>query len=239
MDSHSFDALIQAATHAPTRRGIVGLIAGAALSRLAWFDQTAAKKRRRRKGKKHHKRRRHHNTNQTPPSPLEDVPPPPPPPLPAPVITPDATCSQAPNGTSGTDGDSRLAHTFTAIGSGPLVRADLLLDKREGSNGDYVLRLSPVDGAEVPTNTVLAETSVANANVPVGESTVSFSFAAPFSIVSGTPYAVVLTRPGDDSFGWRFRNENPCAGRSFISTSQTGPFTTDNDDFIFATFVSS
>jgi hypothetical protein len=156
-----------------------------------------------------------------------------------PVLTPDATCSQISNGQSGADGNARLAHTFTALGSGPLVRADLLLVKRAGSNGDYVLRLSAVDGSDVPTNTVLAETSVANANVPVGESTVSFVFAAPFTIASGTSYALVLTRPGGDSFAWRFKNENPCAGQSFISLSQSGQFTTDNDDFIFATFISS
>ena len=181
--------------------------------------------------------KRHQQEPEPPPSPPADAPSPPPPP--ASVITPDAACGQISDGTAPAAGDDRLAHTFTALGSGPLVRADLLLAKGAGSNGDYLLRLSPVDGSGVPTNTVLAETSVANANVLIGESTVSFSFAAPFTIVSGTQYALILTRPGGDSIAWRFKGGNPCEGRSFVSQSQTDKFVPDSDDFIFATFVSS
>src|SRR5262245_18304241 len=138
MNTESFDVLIRASSQAPTRRGMVRLIAVAALSGEAWFDQAEAKHGRPHKRKKRHKRPKQ-NTNQIPPSPPADVPPPltPPPPPPAPVLTPDATCSQLPNGESGNVGDARLAHTFTAVGSGPLVRADLLLRKREGSIGDY------------------------------------------------------------------------------------------------------
>jgi hypothetical protein len=68
--------------------------------------------------------------------------------------------------------------------------------KQLGKDGDYVLRLSPLDGSGVPTNTVLVETAAADATVPLGESMVSFSFAAPFFVAAGTQYALVLTQRG-------------------------------------------
>jgi hypothetical protein len=135
-------------------------------------------------------------------------------------------------------GNARLAQTFTALGSGPLVRADLLIVRQLGEDGDYVLRLSPLDGAGVPTNTV-AETAVADATVPLGASIVSFFFATPFSVVAGTEYAVVLTRPEGIRFEWRFNSGDACPGTSFVSLDQTGQFSALTGDFIFTTFVSA
>jgi len=52
MDGSTFDELIRTTTQALTRRGALGLLAGAALSGLAGFDLTEAKKRRKKKRKK-------------------------------------------------------------------------------------------------------------------------------------------------------------------------------------------
>jgi hypothetical protein len=136
--------------------------------------------------------------------------------------------------------NGRLSQTFTALKSGKLVKAQLLLSEPAGSLGSYVLRLAPVDGAGVPTNGVLAEAAVSDANVPTGQSTVSFTFATPASIVAGTTYALVVTRPGSDKLVWLGQTGNNCTGTAYFSDSQIAQFVVlGNLDFNFQTFVSS
>jgi hypothetical protein len=138
------------------------------------------------------------------------------------------------------DEGSRLAATFTAKRSGKLVRAELLLSEPAGSLGDYILRISPVDGAGNPTNIVLAESALLDIEVPTGQSTVSFSFGSPASVQAGTDYALVVTRPGSDKLVWNGQNGNPCTGTSFISPSQNAAFIAVGAiDFAFKTFVKS
>jgi hypothetical protein len=56
MDGQTFDELTRATMQTPSRRGALGIFAGAALSGLAWFDQAEAKKRRRKNKKKKRKK---------------------------------------------------------------------------------------------------------------------------------------------------------------------------------------
>jgi hypothetical protein len=219
------------AAGASRRRLLVGAVGG--LAAVLWTtlgsSVTAKNTRRRRKNKTKNNRRktrRKRNRNAVAP-PLAVAP------------RPDASCSVDPDGATSTEGGGRLAQTFTATGCGPLVRADLRMEKLAGEDGDYVLRLSPLDASGVPTNTVLAETVVANAAVPVGESTVSFSFAAATPVAAGAQYALVLTVPAGNRFTWIGNNEDPCAGQGFVSTSPTDLFLEVSADFIFTTFLSS
>ncbi len=155
----------------------------------------------------------------------------------------DATCGGASDTNLGAfSGNNRLAQTFTALASGPLVSAQIRIDKLPGEPaGDFVLRLSPVaKSGEVnaPTNEVLAETSLADGVVPAGESTVTFSFAAPFPVVAGTEYALVLTRPGGGQFAWLGHGDS-CPGQAFAGPDQSGSFIDTDIDLIFSTFVRS
>ncbi len=137
--------------------------------------------------------------------------------------------------------DVRLAQTFTAFRSGRLLQTALQIDKSEGSFGDYVLQLGAVDTFGVPTNEVLAATTVANGSVPVGETLVPFTFAQPAAVVAGKQYALVLTRPGSDRLFWRGHFGDSCGGRSFNSGNLTVPFkgASIDLDLIFTTFVRS
>jgi hypothetical protein len=163
---------------------------------------------------------------------------------PGPTTRPDASCPRPPDEVVGgnvTDGNVRVAQTFTTLDSGLLVRAELLVRKFPASVGDYFLHLGTVDNFGVPTNEVLAVASAANPTVPDGESIVPFAFVSPFSVLAGTRYALVLTRPSSDDLLWLGRFGDSCPGRSFLSTDQTAPFdgVAAGTDLIFTTFVSS
>jgi hypothetical protein len=134
-----------------------------------------------------------------------------------------------------------LAQTFVALASGALVSAQLPLVKQPGTAGEYLLRLGPVDGSGLPTNDVLAETSVSNLSVPTGSSTVTFTFANPAAVAAGTQYALILTRPGSTHLQWDGHLGDTCAGRGFVSTDQAAPFAEEIEglDLIFTTFVSA
>jgi len=158
------------------------------------------------------------------------------------VVRADATCAGPGNsGLDSTDGNSRLAQTFTAITSGPLTRAELAIVKQPGTNGEYIVRMSPVDGSGVPANEVLAATSLSNLSVPDGASIAAFTFASPASAVAGATYGLVLTRPGSSHLQWDGVISGSCPGRSFVSTDQSAPFGAgvDGIDLIFTTFVNS
>jgi hypothetical protein len=160
---------------------------------------------------------------------------------PAPSTKIDAVCPGPVNDAFGIiDVSARLAQTFSAIASGPLVKAELRLIKAPASAGNYVLRLSPLDGAGVPTNIVLAEATVADASVPDGQSTVTFSFASPAAVAVGTSYALVVTRPGSDKLAWAGQTGNSCAGTAYMSPSPAGAFVAvGNIDLNFTTYVTS
>jgi hypothetical protein len=234
METRDIASLINALTIAASRRGLLAVLGGGLLLphlpglRLA---ETLAKQNgsRHRKRKRQTKRKKRKNRNQQI--------------APAPVTRVDATCGAGNLGTLPLPEENvRLAQTFTALASGPLVGADLRIGKPNGAGGDFVLRLSPVQQSGEtlpPTNDVLAETAIAEASLPVGELTANFVFANPFPVVAGTTYALVLSRPGGGSFSWIRSVDDICPGGAFTSPDETGGFLDTFGDFFFTTFVTS
>lgn len=149
-----------------------------------------------------------------------------------------ATCAAAETSGFGGTAPIRIAQTFTPSSGGALVRAQLKLQKLANSQGDYLLHLAPVDNFGAPTNEVLAAASVANAQVPVDISTVTFTFPVPARVTSGVPLALVLTRADDDVI-WHAVQGDACGGLTFESNDQAAPFTVfaTELDFIFEVFV--
>lgn len=220
MSTDYLTALPRFLQSATSRRG---LLAGLAASALAISPDgiTAKKKRKRKKGNKRKNKDR---------------------PQDLPQIQPDAQCAGANGAAVDSTPDGRIAQTFTAIGSGALVRAELEFVKPTGSLGDYILQLAPVDGFGFPTNEVLATVSLPSAQVPDGFPTVGmFTFPQPTSVEAGVQYALVLSRPEVGIVGWLGRLDNGCGGRAFSSEDRTGPFVGvgQNVDLVFTTFVVS
>jgi hypothetical protein len=135
-------------------------------------------------------------------------------------------------------GDSRVAQTFTAQTTGSLTAASVDITK-QGTAGDYRLSVNEVDGAGVPTNNVLALTTIADASVPAGSSQIEGTFAFPAQVTAGQLYALVLTRPGSTGLGWGTRVDNDCPGGMYFSNTPTGPFSFlgVSYDVVFAVFV--
>src|SRR5215207_3651021 len=121
-----------------SRRGVLFSLSGGLVAALPVFfgnELVEAKKRR--------KRKKQSTTPQVPTTPVTRA------------VRPDATCPGTVNtGFFSDNPNARLAETFTPIASGPLVHAQLDVDKLPGTLGDYLLGLSPVDGAGFPTNIV-------------------------------------------------------------------------------------
>jgi hypothetical protein len=228
-----FEILIRSLTTAAPRRGILAALAGLlAADPLGLGGEVAAAKRagKHRQKRKRHKRRTRRKKRQ------EDLPLPP-----GPITRVDATCPINTGGFLITTGDQRIAQTFIALRTGPLVQATVEILKGPGSTGDYILRLSPVDASGIPTNDVIAASVVADRFVTDVFATLTFGFSNPATVVAGTQYALVLTRPGSDQLEAIGTFDNPCAGRAFSSPSQTAPFVEDDEgfDMTFTTFVTS
>lgn len=233
MNSGYFDSLSRSLTIAPTRRTIL-LTVGGGLIGLAGLhageDDSAAKRagRKRRQRKRRQKRQDRDDGDQ----------PPPPPPPPAPLVRADARCFGSSDVDFGAAENTRLAQTFTALSSGALVRAEIAIAKFEDALDEWFLRVSPVDANGRPTDDILAESVVSDANVPLGPSTiVAFPFTSPASVVAGTTYALVLFR--GEFFFWGKRDGDICPGSGFLSSDESPPFITTDGDFIYTTFVSS
>jgi hypothetical protein len=224
METTLITAFWEALTAATSRRGVLTTLGGGLLAAgpLTLTGVSEAKKKRNHKGRRKNHRKRNDRTE----------------------TRVDAICPAGPDdngGLSSLDGNNRFAQAFTALTSGPLIRAELLIFQVSGEFGDFILQIGTVDAFGVPTNDVLASTSVAGTGVPAGESTIAFSFANPAIVSAGEQYALILTRPGSDGLHWQGHFGDTCGGRSFFSNDQTAPFEPNDvdDDFIFATFVQS
>jgi hypothetical protein len=154
---------------------------------------------------------------------------------------PDASCpAGSPSETYDSAGTSRSAQIFTAQNTGALTTAQIDVDKYVSSTpGDWIVSVNALDASGAPTDTMLASTSVPDASVPNGVSTITAHFAAPAAVAAGQQYALVLTRPASDVYGHSTRTDNPCPGILFESDTQTGPFpeTYPCCDMVFAVFV--
>jgi len=152
----------------------------------------------------------------------------------------DASCPGPPNSnvSAGTPATTEFAQPFTALNTGELTRAQVLITKGSGSTGDYVLSINTVDGSDLPTTTVLASTTIPNTTVPEGETVLVGSFAAPANVVSGQRYALVVSRPGGTNLFLRIRGDNPCSGQLYARLIPD-PFSlvSDGVDMLFTVSV--
>jgi hypothetical protein len=216
MPSSLLTSLRTSHPHVPSRRNLLQIVATGALATV--FPAVAGDA----SARKHNKRRKRRKKRQNQ--------------KPTPQIA--ATCAAAVTSGFGGTAPIRIAQTFTPSIGGTLASANLKLQKLENSQGDYLLHVAPVDNFGVPTNEVLAAASVANAQVPVDVSTVTFTFPVPAQITSGVPLALVLTRADDDVI-WHAAQGDVCGGLTFESDEQAAPFTVfaTELDFIFEAFV--
>ena len=129
--------------------------------------------------------------------------------------------------------------TFTAQASGALTSAQFDITKGGATTGDYVIKIVALNTGGAPTETVLSETTVPNASVPAGNSTITGVFGAPLSVTAGQSYGALITRPGPSSVIMGLRTGNDCPGSVFSSPNQTDPFTASPADWdiVFAVFV--
>jgi hypothetical protein len=110
---------------------------------------------------------------------------------------------------------------------------------KSGTPGNYRLDINEVDGTGVPTNTVLASTTIPDASVPAGPSTITGSFSNPAPVSGGQQYALVVTRPGASALQVGARTSDNCPGLLFGSASQPGTFSVVSSayDLVFNVFV--
>jgi hypothetical protein len=152
----------------------------------------------------------------------------------------DANCPGPHDGPfTGVLTDWREAQTFTAQTTGSLVRGELELQIKFGAPGDFVMQVVAADASGVPTNTVLASTTIPDASVPDASSRFAGTFAAPASVVAGGQYALLITRPGGGNFGLWTRDGNICPGQPFRSDPLGGAWFLESPyyDLVFAVFV--
>lgn len=210
----------QHAVHVSSRRRLLRMLSGGALSGLTPFALSehggSVKKR-----KKHQRRKQRRNTRQPP----------------EPQVRATASCPLPEDRFFIFGPTARLAQTFTANTSGNLVRVDLGIDSQLGSDSNYLLRLAPLtDG--IPTEAALATAQARAAGISPGVSLVSFTLATPARVVAGTSYALILAVDGDEKFSWASRLGTVCGGRAFVADGIATPFEPRNDrDFVFTTFV--
>ena len=155
----------------------------------------------------------------------------------------DASCAPLSGANAFTIGNNRLAQTFTAGISGELTAAEISLGmSMVDVPADFTVRIGEVNGSGVPTNTVLASTTIPSASVPGGSSNLKViaGFAQPAAIVAGQQYALVVSKPGaGTSIRAEVRGGPPadCPGSLFLSIGQTGSFADLGGDLVFTTFV--
>jgi hypothetical protein len=144
MDVHvqRFDTLTRSLTAATPRRS---LLAASTAGLLAGGIESEAKKKRNRKRKQKNNRKKESGETR------------------ADAICPGPTDNV---GVALNVGGNRAAQTFTALTSGRLVQAELLIAATGTESADLILQLRDIDADGVPTAEVLAETSVASSDVP-------------------------------------------------------------------------
>jgi hypothetical protein len=144
---------------------------------------------------------------------------------------------------AGLDDESFLAQTFTALNSGRLVRADVLIFADATGSADLTLQVRDINASGAPTDEVLADATVNTSDVPFGDSTVDFTFTNPPLVAANREYALVLSKRGSRIFSWKGHADDTCDGQPFRSRPNTEPFESIGNatglDFIFTTSVRS
>lgn len=131
---------------------------------------------------------------------------------------PDASCGDgsSPDGSTPLSSGDRAAQTFTAIHTGTVAGADMLINKQPGA-GDFQLQILGVDGSGIPLNGPLATVTIPDASVPTGQTPLSGTFPEAPSVTAGKTYALAATRVGGpfQALGSLLVN---CPGNGYTST---------------------
>ena len=103
-----------------------------------------------------------------------------------------------------------VAQTVVPSLSGTLTRVDVRLQRLGTASQDVVLSVRPVDATSgAPTDTVLAQTTIAAGTVPEGGPIwLTATFAMPATLVACQPFALVL-QTGFGSYAWPTVLTNP------------------------------
>lgn len=136
-------------------------------------------------------------------------------------------CPGPPSFISTCNGACRLAQVFRTTRGGRLSRIQFSIDKPAGSTGDYVVQLLRVDNSDTPLHApldMLAATTVADADVPEGESLLTANFAGP-RLEAQTDYAAAVGRMGGQIRFGAVPNTS-CGGQLFVALG-LGPFDSD------------
>ncbi len=134
------------------------------------------------------------------------------------------------------DGEVRAAQTFVAQHTGTLTRASIAVNKI-GTAGDWLVQILSTSAGK-PAGGPLSSALVPDASVPGGLTTITTAFSAPATVSAGGQYALVLSRPGSDSYEMQHRTSDPCLGTAFFAPiPQPSEFTDIGGDLIFSVFV--
>jgi hypothetical protein len=151
-----------------------------------------------------------------------------------------ASCT-ADNGFIAGDGDDRYAQSFTPSVGGKLSRVVVKVRKFKGTTGAYIPQIVNVVGGKPDPAHALATAKIRNRNVPAGlERMLTFNFAKDraATVLTGTEYAFIVTRPGSTNLTVFQQSLNPCPGQAFVFETTTGQFAAlGTSDFHFAAFV--
>jgi hypothetical protein len=156
--------------------------------------------------------------------------------------TKTASCT-ADSGFIAGDGDDRYAQSFTPSVGGKLSRVVVKVRKFKGTTGTYILQIVNVVGGKPDPDPAhaLATAKIRNRNVPADlERMLTFNFAKDraATVLTGTEYAFIVTRPGSTNLTVFQQSLNPCAGQAFFFDTTAGQFAAmGTADFHFAAFV--
>jgi hypothetical protein len=158
---------------------------------------------------------------------------------------PDAGCPGPSNvvGSLSPLGDRREAQTFTAINTGALQRAQVLIRNISANDPDFLVQILATDGNGVPVNNALASATIPKTSVPTGITTLDAAFSPAAIVSAGQQYAVAISRPGANFLvpTWQIpvRAGNACPGGTFFSFGPTDGWSPEgiDVDMIFQTFV--
>jgi hypothetical protein len=206
MESPQFDTTMRKLQMHSGRRGTLGLLLGSALGLLRLESGDAKGK------KKRKKKRKKPQAPQSPPAPPASPPPPS-----VPVARADASCivtNPAGNGA----GAAQVAQTFAAIRTGQLTSASIQL-RVNGAGMDFDIEIWTVDENDLP-DTFIAGTVITN--VPAtgfpGPRQLTATFPSPAPVVSGTRYAIVITK--GDNADFNVSSTNPCTDGRYLSRGE-------------------
>ena len=151
---------------------------------------------------------------------------------------PDASCQGTQNSLGIVSGSGVIAQTFTAQNTGRLTSVEVPVQDNGGDVGNLVMEIRTTDASGVPTDTVLASTSVPASQIGPTFETVRGSFDPRAEVVAGEQYALSLRATEGGNFTWAASDLNPCPGQGYGSPDggQSFTYSYPSHDF-FSAFV--